>query len=195
MSALTDTVATLLQDDIPEEYICPITQDFMRDPVIAEDGHTYEREAITAWLTKHSTSPITREYISHERLLSDPTLKKMIEDFVKERQQQMMEKQLKLKERVLHSSSEDEIEEIRVSKQSKLKTKDFEERVPLMTDDADVQTKPLDNKEENLKTWEARRKKQALIQQRLGHVEVQVYQHNKVSRPQQSGYCWSCTLF
>jgi hypothetical protein len=32
------TVATLLQDDIPEEYICPITQDFMKDPVIAEDG-------------------------------------------------------------------------------------------------------------------------------------------------------------
>ncbi len=30
---------TILKDeDTPQEYICPITQDFMRDPVIAEDG-------------------------------------------------------------------------------------------------------------------------------------------------------------
>ncbi len=32
-------LVTILKDeDTPQEYICPITQDFMRDPVIAEDG-------------------------------------------------------------------------------------------------------------------------------------------------------------
>jgi hypothetical protein len=90
--------------------------------LISGEGHTYEREAVTAWLSRHGTSPITREYISSERLLSDPTLKKMIEDFVKEKQKQMLEKQLlaeaaaggKDKERIRNSSSEEEeIDEIR----------------------------------------------------------------------------------
>ena len=38
---------------------CPITLEIMRDPVMAPDGHTYEREAIEAWLTRHTTSPCT----------------------------------------------------------------------------------------------------------------------------------------
>lgn len=29
----------------------------MRDPVIAADGHTYDREAIEMWLRNHDTSP------------------------------------------------------------------------------------------------------------------------------------------
>lgn len=31
----------------------------MRDPVIASDGHTYEREAITRWLRSNRRSPKT----------------------------------------------------------------------------------------------------------------------------------------
>lgn len=34
----------------PQEYMCPITQELMRDPVIGTDGNTYEREAIVTWL-------------------------------------------------------------------------------------------------------------------------------------------------
>jgi hypothetical protein len=33
------------------ELICPITQELMRDPVVAEDGYTYEREAILRWFS------------------------------------------------------------------------------------------------------------------------------------------------
>eukprot|EP00029_Vermamoeba_vermiformis_P011682 TRINITY_DN6496_c0_g1_i1.p1 TRINITY_DN6496_c0_g1~~TRINITY_DN6496_c0_g1_i1.p1 ORF type:complete len:275 (+),score=39.74 TRINITY_DN6496_c0_g1_i1:748-1572(+) len=32
--------------DAPADFICPITQEIMLDPVIASDGHTYERRAI-----------------------------------------------------------------------------------------------------------------------------------------------------
>lgn len=32
----------------------------MRDPVIAADGHTYDREAIEMWLRNHDTSPKVR---------------------------------------------------------------------------------------------------------------------------------------
>lgn len=39
---------------------CCITYETMTDPVIDNDGHTYERSAIEQWLRIHSTSPITR---------------------------------------------------------------------------------------------------------------------------------------
>ena len=41
-------------------FVCPITNEIFIDPVIAEDGHTYERKAITDWLQKNSISPLTR---------------------------------------------------------------------------------------------------------------------------------------
>ena len=31
----------------------------MKDPVLLGDGHTYERKAITAWMSNHTTSPMT----------------------------------------------------------------------------------------------------------------------------------------
>jgi len=42
------------------ELVCPITQELMRDPVVAEDGHTYERDAILRWFSVgRSRSPVT----------------------------------------------------------------------------------------------------------------------------------------
>lgn len=38
---------------------CPITLQPLRDPVIASDGFTYEREAITKWLIDNKNSPCT----------------------------------------------------------------------------------------------------------------------------------------
>jgi hypothetical protein len=35
-------------DEPPEEYLCPITQELMTEPVVASDGHTYERYASDA---------------------------------------------------------------------------------------------------------------------------------------------------
>jgi len=32
------------------QMLCPISCELMRDPVIAADGHTYERAAITRWI-------------------------------------------------------------------------------------------------------------------------------------------------
>ena len=41
----------------------------MVDPVIAADGHTYERAAILEWLQTHSTSPVTLQALPHTRLV------------------------------------------------------------------------------------------------------------------------------
>ena len=49
--------------------MCPLTLELMSDPVLAADGHTYERRAIEEWLsTGHSTSPVTNEPLPHRML-------------------------------------------------------------------------------------------------------------------------------
>ncbi len=50
-------------DDMLDEYKCAITHELPIDPVVAEDGHTYERSAIEQWLENHTPakSPMTNE--------------------------------------------------------------------------------------------------------------------------------------
>jgi hypothetical protein len=45
--------------------LCPITQDLMVDPVIADDDVTYERAAIARWQADKGTSPYSRDPISN----------------------------------------------------------------------------------------------------------------------------------
>ena len=62
-----------------EEFLCPITQIKMVDPVQGSDGRTYERSAITEWLRTHTTSPITREPMTAASLTPNYALRSMIE--------------------------------------------------------------------------------------------------------------------
>lgn len=50
---------------IPKNYLCKITHQIMFDPVVAEDGYTYERAAIEEWLINNHTSPMTKEIIGN----------------------------------------------------------------------------------------------------------------------------------
>jgi tetratricopeptide (TPR) repeat protein len=64
---------------IPDMF-CPITMEVMRDPVVAEDGHSYERLAIELWLvTNHHTSPLTNQPLRNLQLVPNHTLKKCIQ--------------------------------------------------------------------------------------------------------------------
>ncbi|CAF0794090.1 unnamed protein product [Rotaria sordida] len=65
---------------IPSDLKCPITGGLFHDPVVASDGHAYEREAIVRWLQKERKSPITREMMSVDKLNPSRTLKKMADD-------------------------------------------------------------------------------------------------------------------
>lgn len=60
---------------VPDAYICPITQEKMKDPVIDPDGNSYEREAIEDWLHRNSTSPITRTPLTIADLTPNRALK------------------------------------------------------------------------------------------------------------------------
>jgi len=48
----------------PDNFLCPITNEVMDDPVVAADGHTYEREAIETWFRRRNTSPMTNQVIA-----------------------------------------------------------------------------------------------------------------------------------
>ncbi len=54
----------------------------MQDPVIAADGHTYERHAMEDWLTCHNTSPITGQELQNLRLIGNVAIRCAIRDQV-----------------------------------------------------------------------------------------------------------------
>lgn len=64
--------------DIPDGFLCPITHSVMSDPVIASDGHTYERDAIERWLTTHMTSPMTGAQLPSKTFTSNFALRDAI---------------------------------------------------------------------------------------------------------------------
>jgi len=66
-----------------DSLICPITFQLFRDPVLAQDGHTYEREAIVKWLEKGGRSPLTNQPLSLEHLYPNYAIKKAIDYFEK----------------------------------------------------------------------------------------------------------------
>jgi hypothetical protein len=49
---------------------CPISLQIFYDPVIANDGHTYEKFVIVEWLKKKKISPITNEKINDNLVTS-----------------------------------------------------------------------------------------------------------------------------
>jgi len=87
------------EDDDPEEFLCPITQDVMEDPVIAEDGHTYERTAIVTWVEKHGTSPITTDPINKNILITNRVLKSQIDAYLEKKNPDKKPKEKKPKEK------------------------------------------------------------------------------------------------
>jgi len=62
-----------------EMFICPITAEFMVDPVVDPEGNSYERVAIETWLARHGTSPITRKPLRVSDLAPNRALKEAIE--------------------------------------------------------------------------------------------------------------------
>lgn len=53
-------------------------QEVMRDPVMLEDGFTYERAQITAWLQGHDSSPMTGQPLQGRKLVSNGALRSII---------------------------------------------------------------------------------------------------------------------
>ena len=66
----------------PDELCCPITTELMDDPVMATDGHTYERRAIEQWFaTGKATSPKTGEALAMIAVFPNHSMRSMIREW------------------------------------------------------------------------------------------------------------------
>jgi hypothetical protein len=82
-----DNIKFIGKDDdikisIPNGYLCSISMCIYIDPVIAADGHTYEREEIEKWFQSHNTSPKENTPVMHKNLSPNKTLKSVIGGFL-----------------------------------------------------------------------------------------------------------------
>ena len=73
------------REDYPNYLKCPLTLDIFREPVIASDGHTYEKDAITEYLKSNQRSPMTRQPIN-ENLITNRKILDVINDYYKKNQ-------------------------------------------------------------------------------------------------------------
>lgn len=64
----------------PDHLLCPISLLPMRDPVVASDGHTYDRDSILRWIVNSSspTSPLSKKAFSDLRLIPNWCIRKAI---------------------------------------------------------------------------------------------------------------------
>jgi len=66
---------------LPPSFICPISWEKMRDPVICADGYSYERRAIEKWLAQSNRSPMTGLELTHRNLTNNRKLLQIIESY------------------------------------------------------------------------------------------------------------------
>ena len=79
---VSDVLAALPPDTIPHCFICPISQDIMRDPVKTIDGFTYDRRSIERWFQTAQTSPLTGLPLGSTILEPNAALRQQIDEFV-----------------------------------------------------------------------------------------------------------------
>ena len=65
--------------------ICPITQEYMKHPVLTPSGNYYEKKAIIKWINAHHTDPMTREKLTVNMLVEDHEFKKKIKKLKKKK--------------------------------------------------------------------------------------------------------------
>ncbi len=70
------------QPNIPNDFLCPITSEIMRRPVICADGHSYEEAAILEWFKRSNRSPKTGLELQSKVLIPNIALRNAIEEFI-----------------------------------------------------------------------------------------------------------------
>ena len=81
MRATNDSLEDTTDEANEGSFICPISQQIMKDPVITPHGITYERSSIESWIDKKSTCPITRKPLKKIDLIPNYSLKNAIQNY------------------------------------------------------------------------------------------------------------------
>lgn len=72
------------QGDVPQDFICPITHEIMKNPVTLDDGFSYECQAITEWFAMgKQTSPMTNMNLVSTKMIENNLLKSKIDNYLK----------------------------------------------------------------------------------------------------------------
>lgn len=74
------------QQQPPKGFLCPLTKELMKDPVVCTDGHSYERAAIALWLEKQGHSPVTSEPMSASNIVPNIALRNSIQEWMQQQQ-------------------------------------------------------------------------------------------------------------
>ena len=77
-------LAAAPEGEPPEDFVCPITQELMDEPVIAADGHTYEKAAILCWLANKMTSPKSGVPLETAAVFPNHLLRRQIREWQEE---------------------------------------------------------------------------------------------------------------
>lgn len=81
-SNATNTTNSPAHQAILDSICCPITGQPMSDPVQGNDGHTYERSAITKWLTeKKELSPMTNQSMTVSNLKVNSNIRYLCDQY------------------------------------------------------------------------------------------------------------------
>jgi len=75
---------------VPDDFICPLSLNIMKDPVISKYGNSFERREILQWLSKHSTDPLTRRHLRLTDLITDYKLLIRIRQWQKDNEQEIV---------------------------------------------------------------------------------------------------------
>lgn len=70
-----------MEQIIDDHIRCPITRMIYMQPVVAGDGHVYEKEAILKWVLENNTSPMTTINIS-SKVMECIKIKKFVTDYL-----------------------------------------------------------------------------------------------------------------
>jgi len=81
----TGSFGTMNGISVPSYFCCPLSLNFMLDPVIVASGQTFERSSIQKWLENGlRICPKTRQHLSHTNLIPNYTVKALIANWLEE---------------------------------------------------------------------------------------------------------------
>jgi len=70
-----------MEEEVPASYYCPITHELMKEPMIDNEGNSYEKNAIHDWLSRSPTSPVTRSPLLITDLRPNRALRDAIDEW------------------------------------------------------------------------------------------------------------------
>jgi hypothetical protein len=73
----------MTSDTAPAQFVCPISLELMKDPVMSKDGQNFDRHAILEWLNRGNMEcPLTRQPLKPSNLIPNNSLKMSIKTWL-----------------------------------------------------------------------------------------------------------------